>query len=60
MRFRFTGISAEPFRPLFALSDAELAARDMRRMVAGPGDTFPCRVSLNDAAPGDRLILLAY
>lgn len=60
MRFRFTGISAEAFRPLFALSDEELAAHAMRRLVAGPGDKFPCRVSLTDAKPGDRLILLAY
>lgn len=60
MRFRFTGISAEPFRPLFALGDEELAARDMRRLTAGPGDMFPCRVSLTDAEPGDRLILLGY
>ena len=60
MNFRFTGISAEPFRALFALSDEELAARDMRRMVAGPGDRFPCRVSLTDAAPGERLILINY
>jgi hypothetical protein len=60
MRFRFTGISAEPFRHLFALSDEELAARDMRRFVAGPEGGFPCRVSLKDAAPGERLILLSY
>lgn len=60
MTFRFTGISPEPFRDLFALSDAALAARAMRRWVAQPGDTLPCRVSLTDAAPGDRLILLAY
>lgn len=60
MRFRFTGISADPFRPLFALGDAELAARDMRRLTAGPGDMFPCCVSLTDAVPGERLILLAY
>ncbi len=60
MNFRFTGISPEPFRHLFALSDEDLAARDMRRMVAGPGDTFPCRVSLTEAAPGERLLLLNH
>lgn len=27
MSFRITGLSPEPFQPLFALSDAELAAR---------------------------------
>ena len=60
MNFRLRGIPVAPFRSLFALSDAELAARDMRRVVAQPGDTLPCRVSLTDAAPGERLILVNY
>ena len=60
MRFRFSGISVEPFHHLFALSDAELAERDMSRWVARPDDTLPCRVSLTDAAPGERLILTNY
>lgn len=60
MNFRFSGISAAPFRHLFALSDEDLAARDTSRWVAGPGDTLPCRVSLTDAAPGERLILTNY
>ena len=60
MNYRFTGISAAPFRPLFTLSDEELAARAMRRVIAGARDTMPCRVSLTDAAPGERLILVNY
>lgn len=60
MNIRFRGISAAPFHPLFTLSDAELAARDMRRVVAKPGETLPCRVSLTDAAAGERLILVNY
>lgn len=59
MSFRITGLPAEPFRPLFAMSDAELKARNARRLTAeGPG--YPCRISLTDAAPGDELILLNY
>ncbi len=59
MSFRITGLPAEPFQPLFAMSDAELAQRQARRLTAdGPG--YPCRVSLTDAAPGDQLILLNY
>ena len=60
MPFRFRGLSAEPFAPLRALDDAELAARGMRRMIADEKPGFPCRVSLEDAEPGERLILLPF
>jgi hypothetical protein len=60
MPFRFTGLSPEQFTPLFALSDSELAARGMRRMVADARPGFPCRVSLEDAQVGERLILLPF
>lgn len=58
--FRITGLSPDPFRPLFALSDDELAARSIRRMTADKPIGFPDRVSLTDAAPGDRVLLLNY
>jgi hypothetical protein len=61
MSFRITGLPAETFAPLFALSDAELAARDAVRQIADarrPG--YPCRVSLTDSEPGDELILVNY
>jgi hypothetical protein len=43
-----------------ALCDAELEARGMRRMVADEKPGFPCRVSLEDAEPGERLLLLPF
>jgi hypothetical protein len=59
MSFRITGLPAEKFQPLFAMSDAELKRQGALRLKAdGPG--YPCRVSLTDAAPGDELILLHY
>ncbi len=59
MSFRITGLPADKFQPLFALSDEELKRRGALRLIAdGPG--YPCRVSLTDAAPGDELILLHY
>ncbi|HZK89152.1 MAG TPA: DUF1203 domain-containing protein [Stellaceae bacterium] len=58
MSFRITGLSAEPFTPLFALSDAELAARGAVRRVAD--GRYPCRISLTDSTPGDELILVNY
>ena len=60
MRFRFRGLSVVPFRPLFALNDNELAARGMRRMIADTQAGFPCRVSLEDAEIGERVLLTNY
>lgn len=60
MPFRFTGLSPEQFAPLFALTDSELIARGMRRVVADSKPGYPCRVSLEDAEPGERLILLPF
>ena len=61
MNFRITGLPAEEFTPLFAMSDAELAERGAVRQTADtrqPG--YPCRVSLTDSRPGDELILVNY
>jgi hypothetical protein len=60
MPFRFTGLSPDQFAPLFALSDSELAARGMTRVTADTRPGFPCRVSLEDAQIGERLILLPF
>ena len=59
MSFRVTGLSPEPFRPLFGLSDKALARRGARRYTAdGPG--FPDRIEISDAAPGETLLLVNY
>ncbi|HEY0504721.1 MAG TPA: DUF1203 domain-containing protein [Lysobacter sp.] len=58
--FRIHALPVAPFQPLFALSDEELAARDIRRVVADGRPAYPCRVSLRDAEEGERLLLLPY
>jgi hypothetical protein len=61
MSFRITGLPAEDFAHLFALSDEELKARGAVRRIADermPGT--PCRVSLTDSQPGDELLLVNY
>ena len=58
MSFRITGLPAENFDHLFAMSDAELAAHGAVRRKA-PG-AVPCRVSLTDATPGEDVILTNY
>ena len=60
MAYAVTSLPAEPFAPLFAMDDEGLAARGARRVVADAPLGFPCRVSLDDAAPGETLILVNY
>lgn len=60
MSFVIRGLSPDPFRPLFALDDAALAARNIRRVVADSDRGFPCRVTLHDARQGEILLLLPY
>ena len=59
MTYRIEGLRRADFAPLFAMNDAELATQNALRVTAtGPG--YPCRVSLDDAKPGEQLILLNY
>ena len=61
MTFRVTGLPAEDFAHLFALSDEELAARGaVRRRADARTPGYPCRVSLTDSRPGDELLLVNY
>lgn len=55
--FRISALPYALFADLFALDEATLAARRARRVVADRSPGFPCRVSLEDAAPGETLIL---
>jgi hypothetical protein len=60
MGFRITGLPAEPFAGIFALSDEELAARGAVRRIADAKPGYPCRISLTDAEPGQEVILIHY
>ena len=60
MPFVISGLSPNPFQPLFGLSDAALAERRIvRRRVDAP-QGFPCRVTLQDALPGETVLLMNY
>lgn len=59
MAYRIEGLAPEPFRPLFAMSDPDLAEHKARHKVAaGPG--YPCRVSLEEAEVGEALLLVNH
>jgi hypothetical protein len=60
MPYSIAGLPVEPFRPLFGLPDEELARRNVVRMTADAPVGFPCRVLLEDARPGDTLLLLNH
>lgn len=60
MDFRVSGLDAADFVSLFGLSDEQLRERDIVRRVADRKPGFPCRVSLQDAEPGETLLLLNY
>jgi hypothetical protein len=60
MTYSITGLPVEPFLPLFGLPDEELARRRIVRMTSDAPVGFPCRVLLEDAAPGETLLLLNH
>ena len=60
MTFRILGLEPQPFSPMFDLDDETLLARGVHRFVADEPYSAPCRITLEDAAPGDRLLLLNY
>jgi hypothetical protein len=58
--FHLVGLPARPFADLFDLSDDELAARNVQRVIADASPGYPCRVSLRDADLGETLLLLSH
>ena len=57
MSFQISPLPYAPFAALFAADAAGLAAARARILIAGPDDGMPCRVSLEDATPGERVLL---
>jgi hypothetical protein len=58
--FRITGLPLARFASLLSLDDAGLARHGARWCVADSKPGYPCRVSLVDAEPGERVLLLPY
>lgn len=57
--FRITGLSPDPFRQLFTMTDEQLNQLGARRVIADDA-RMPCRVSMAHAAVGEELLLLNY
>jgi hypothetical protein len=59
MTYRIRGLDPTPYAELFGLDDDALEARGAVRMTV-TGHGFPCRVSLTDRAPGERVLLVNH
>ena len=60
MDYVISGLPLQPFQPLFGLDDATLRERGVVRVVADASPGYPCRITLQDAEPGERLLLLPW
>lgn len=60
MPFRIHSLPYDPFAPLFAMTDAQLAERNARRMLVESHTGTTCRVSLSDAGRGETVLLVHY
>ena len=58
--FQIHALKSEYFSSLYGLSDAELKEKGMVPVQADAYPGYPCRVSLDFAAIGTRLILMNY
>ncbi|MEO8175394.1 MAG: DUF1203 domain-containing protein, partial [Sphingomicrobium sp.] len=59
MNILVSGLSPEPFLPLYGLSDEQLAEHRARRVVVD-GSGFPERIEMRDGEPGETLLLVNY
>ncbi|MBL8530275.1 MAG: DUF1203 domain-containing protein [Hyphomonadaceae bacterium] len=60
MSFRIIGLDHNRFADLHALSDTALAARGAQRVQVAHPHSAPCRISLDDAEPGETVLLLSF
>jgi hypothetical protein len=60
MTFRISGLDPEQFARFAAMSEDQLAGYHARRYTADEYPGYPCRVTLDDAQPGEEVILLNF
>lgn len=60
MQYLYIGLDAAPFAPLATLDDSALSRLCVRRVICDASPGMPCRVSLQDALPGESVLLLHH
>jgi hypothetical protein len=60
VNFRIRGLSPEPFRHLYGLSEQQLGAHAALRYVADRDGGFPDRIELRDSRAGESFLLVNF
>jgi len=60
MGFQISALSGDEFNHLVGLDDESLAEYGARRMTVDSKPGYPCRVTLEDAEPGESVLLVNY
>jgi hypothetical protein len=60
MDHRITGLPLAHFASLRHLDDDALQAQGVTRQVVDAPNAYPCRITLEDAEPGEEVLLLSY
>lgn len=60
MPFQISALRRDDFEHLFSLDDNDLARLGAKRSIADRTPGFPCRVSLQDAEPGEPVLLVPF
>lgn len=60
MDFRISGLPRAQFASLFELDDEALERAGVVVVTADEPHAYPCRITLEDAEPGEQLLLLSY
>ncbi|HEU0133291.1 MAG TPA: DUF1203 domain-containing protein [Allosphingosinicella sp.] len=60
MTYKIQGLGREAYGALIGLDDESLVRRHARRVTADSSPGFPCRATLEDAEPGETLILFNH
>jgi hypothetical protein len=58
--YRIAGLDPAPFASFAAMADDRLAEHRARRVTADSDRGFPCRVTLEDAREGERMLLVHH
>jgi hypothetical protein len=60
MDFKISGLPVADFAHLLTLDDAALAAAGVELCTVDEAGAYPCRITLEDADPGEQMLLLNY
>ena len=60
MGFQISALDVDLFSHLFGVDDEVLAQSGVKRVVVDEDPGYPCRVSLEDAKPGESALLLNF